>query len=217
LASTFTGLLFTELFMVDDGECVFSIAFDSVDFGVGSFAGPPCNVVGRTGVLVIITGFFAPVFTLLSVAWAGVLTCPCVFAGRGFFPNLTDAGRGLVFFTPGLAAIVVFFAVLVLTCVIFAAGFAAGFEVVFAGIIVNPITGTATNPIVATAAHFIQLVMTTPLPKPISKFAPHQNLHGSWLRRWGCSAALHARPPLDYRATRHNPSNIVAFDAIPRA
>jgi hypothetical protein len=173
-------LLFTELFICDDGVCVLSIAFDSVDFGIGSFAGPPCNVVGRTGVFVTITGLL---FMLVFRFFTGA-----------FFPSLTDAGLGLIFFTTGLATIVVFFVELVLTCVTFAAGLAGVFEVVFAGIIDNPITGTVTNPTAATAAHFIQFLMATPLPKPISKLAPHQNLHGSWLRRWGTAAALHARP-----------------------
>ena len=105
------------LFIGYDGVCVLSIALFSVDLGVGSLAGPVCNVVGFIGVFVTNTGFL---FT--GVAWTSVLTCPCSlasFTGKAFFPNLTDAGLGLIFITAvfaitGLAAsFIVFFAVLV--------------------------------------------------------------------------------------------------------
>jgi hypothetical protein len=91
-----------------------------------------------------------------------------VFAGDTFFPSRTDAGRGLRFFATGLAAsFVVFFASTFLVCVTFATGLVKVFEFGFDGAIDKPITGTATKPIAATAAHFIQLFIATPLPKPI--------------------------------------------------
>src|SRR5439155_9014610 len=45
LASTLLGL--AVVFIGDDGVCVRAIVFESVDFGVGIFAGAECNVVGR--------------------------------------------------------------------------------------------------------------------------------------------------------------------------
>jgi len=157
LASTFVG--FALVFIGEDGVCVFAIVFESVDFGVGSFAGAECRVVGRTGVLLIITGL---PLVLRLVVLAGV-----------FFPSRTDAGRGLMFlatgFTAGLAESVVFLAEFeLLTLVTFAGGLVTVFLSVFDGAMVRPITGTATIATAATAAHFIQLLFTaTPLPKPI--------------------------------------------------
>ena len=155
MESTLAGL--DVVFIGEDGVCVRAIVLESVDRGVGNFAGAECSVVGRIGVLLIITGRD---FALRFVVFTGV-----------FLPSLTDAGRGLVFFmtglTTGLAAIVVFLAVpVVLAFVTFAAGLLTGFLSVFDGVIVNPITGTATIATAATAAHFIQpLVIATPLAK----------------------------------------------------
>ncbi len=157
LASTFADL--EVVFIGEDGVCVRAIVLESVDRGVGSFAGAECSVVGRIGVLLIITGL---PLALKFVVFTGV-----------FFPSLTDAGRGLMFlatgFAAGLAASVVFLAEFeLLTLVTFAAGLLSGFLSVFDGAIVRPITGTATIATAATAAHFIQpLFMATPLPKPI--------------------------------------------------
>ncbi len=157
LASTFAG--FELVFIGEDGVCVFAIVLESVDFGVGSFAGAECSVVGRIGILLIITGL---PLTLRFVVFTGA-----------FFPSLTDAGRGLMLlttgFTAGLAESVVFLAEFeLLTLVTFAAGLLTVFLSVFDGAIVRPITGTATIATAATAAHFIQLLFTaTPLPKPI--------------------------------------------------
>jgi hypothetical protein len=196
LLNTFTGLRLAGLFIGEDGVRVFSIAFDSVDLGVGNFAGPPCSVIGRTGVLVTITGLLLTLaFAVFWVAWASVLACPCPFAifrRAAFFPNRTEAGRGLMFFTTGLAT--VFFVVFIFfTCATFAAGFTVFFSI-FDGAIDNPITGTATKPTAATTAHFIQLFMTTPLPKPISKIRPAPEPSWELAHQVGLPAALHARP-----------------------
>ena len=49
-------------------DCVLAIALGSVDFGVGNFAGPVCNVVGLTGVRVTITGLlFAGVIAIVGL------------------------------------------------------------------------------------------------------------------------------------------------------
>jgi hypothetical protein len=148
------------LFIGEDGVCVLAIVLDSVDFGVGIFAGAECSVVGRMGVLLIITGL------LLLLRFV-------VFTGVTFLPSRTDAGLGLVFLSTGLMAgladSVLFFAELALLMLVtFVAGLLTGFLSVFDGAIERPITGTATIATAATAAHFIQpLFMATPLPKPI--------------------------------------------------
>ena len=77
------------------GVCVFSIALPKVDFGVGILAGPVCSVVGFTGVRVTITGF--ALLVVFKVVCDGLLVVLVVLVGRGFFPSLTEAGRGLVF------------------------------------------------------------------------------------------------------------------------
>jgi len=169
LESTFAGLTVEVVFMVDDGVCVLAIVFERVDLGVGNFAGAECSVVGRIGVLLIITGLD---LLLRFVVLAGV-----------FLPSLTEAGRGLVLFATGLtaglaASVVVFFALLLLlTCVTFAAGLLTGFLSVFDGAIERPITGTATAATTATAAHLIQLFF---MATPLSKIRPHVDRHGSW-------------------------------------
>jgi len=80
---------------------VLAIAFDSVDLGAGSFSGPLWSVVGLIGALLAITGL--PFVLDFEVAWV------TVFTGSRFFPNRTDAGRGLMFFTTGRAIVAVFF------------------------------------------------------------------------------------------------------------
>src|SRR4051812_31376469 len=80
--STFAGLAVEVVFKVDDGVCVLAIVFDRVDLGVGIFTGAECSVVGRIGVLLIITGL-------------DLLLRFVVFIGVTFLPSLTDAGRAL--------------------------------------------------------------------------------------------------------------------------
>jgi hypothetical protein len=186
LESPFVG--FELVFMGEDGVCVFAIVLESVDLGVGSFAGAECSVVGRIGVLLIITGLD---LVLRFVVLTGV-----------FFPSRTDAGRGLVFFTTGftagLAESVLFFDEFeLLTLVTFVAGLLTVFLSVFDGAIDKPITGTATIATAATAAHFIQpLFMATPLPKPI-KNARTLTFMGVGPQVGAALIVLHARPSAD--------------------
>jgi len=180
---------FELVFMGEDGVWVLAIVLESVDLGVGSLAGAECSVVGRMGVLLIITGLL--LLLLRFVVFTGV-----------FFPNRTDAGRGLVFLTTGLTAglaesVVFFDEFELLMLVTFAAGLLTVFFSVFDGAIDKPITGTATIATAATAAHFIQpLFMATPLPKPI-KNARTLTFMGVGLQVGAALIVLHARPSAD--------------------